>query len=333
MIHSIISWDCSYRNFFHLIDAFHGQEFDKNEYELIFVEQRSKAHANAWNAQFGLPALEDRDRELGAKFNLRTLYLDDDESVPYHLGRCVNKGLEHARGKYISVMDGDQLLEPDFLHKLTDFFQSGVTGVVNLHRRSAVYPVEVDSYTDWTRGASDFKACLGACPDKNQKLSAKVGNFGPMVGASAEHWHEIGGYDESPLWASVLSRAGYDVNVRLEIASKTESKALPNTFAVHPWHPIGGGGLRNEKKAKAFFQLQQYVIDWSIANNESTVIARKGIELRLIDENRDIVGEINRIQNGEMEDLEAYWLHWEKVKVKLAQAKDRFSNLGHGLWQ
>ena len=59
MLHSIISWDCSYRNFFHIIDGLLNQKFSKDNFELIYIEQRSKNHANNFNHQFGLKSLED----------------------------------------------------------------------------------------------------------------------------------------------------------------------------------------------------------------------------------------------------------------------------------
>jgi hypothetical protein len=332
MMHTIISWDCSYRNFFHLIDGLLAQSFDREKFELIFVEQRTKEYANAWNRKFGLPTLEDRLQRIDSDFNLQVLYLDDPDDTPYHLGRCVNRGLEIARGKYVSVMDGDQLLEQSFLHKLTAFFEDGIGKVVNIHRRSSAYPVGVSGFKDWAIGTFDFDACLAACPEKNETLTTNVGNFGPMVGASADLWRTIEGYDECALWASVLSRAGYDVNVRLELASGTKSRALTNTFAVHPWHPIGGGMLRGEGKARRFFGLQQQVIDWSISNGKSSVSDRLRMEEELISENSTLIDEICRIQNGEMEDLNRYSMSHEISKVRFAQLKTSVKNFWKKLW-
>lgn len=332
-MHSIISWDCSYRNFFHLIDGLRTQEYDKNQYELIFVEQRSEAFAYAWNENYGLPTLKDYEKRYGDQFNMRALYLNHDTHVPYHLGKCVNRGIQEASGKYISVMDGDQLLEPDFLLKLTEYFESGIGKIANIHRRSAIYPVGTQSYVDWTRSIFNFHSCLDACPDKYSRLTENVGNFGPMVGAKAELWHEIGGYDESPLWASVLSRAGFDVNTRLEIASKSKSKALLDTFAVHPWHPIGGGGLRSAEKSKEFFNLQQQAIDWSIANDICSVSGRQKVVQELVDSHSDLVNEVVAIQSGEMEDLNGYALDWMRLKTKLSQVKGLSANMIGRLWQ
>ena len=75
MKHSIISWDCSYRNFFHLIDSLNQQNYDKNEFEIIYVEQRDQNTADFYNHKLGLKALSDKANEYKNKLNLKVIYL------------------------------------------------------------------------------------------------------------------------------------------------------------------------------------------------------------------------------------------------------------------
>ena len=115
MIHSIICWDCSFRNFFNTIDGLFSQDYDSNEFEIIFIEQRSRAIADNFNYSLGLKSLWDRYTEVQDDLKIRVHYLNDPEENPYHLGRSVNYGLSLAEGRIVSIMDGDLLLPKDFL--------------------------------------------------------------------------------------------------------------------------------------------------------------------------------------------------------------------------
>ncbi len=237
MKHTIISWDCSYRNFFHLIDALLDQDYDKNSYEFIYVEQREKDFADQYNHKTGLKSLSDRLNEVGDKMQLRVEYLGDPPDVPYHLGRTVNHGLALARGEIVSVMDGDMLLSGDFLNKL-DEYHANEAGVVNLERLMATEPVGVPR-NRWTEAVIDYDRCLDICEGANAPLPRTVVNKGPMISAHRGDWEAVNGYDEHVIWSTGLTKLGMDVTARLEMHCRVESTALPDRFAVHPYHPEG----------------------------------------------------------------------------------------------
>ena len=219
MRHSIVSWDCTYRNFFHLIDGLLAQKFPRDEYELIFVEQRNKRESDEFNHGIGLRSLWDRYEEVKNKLNIQVVFLEEAREIPYHLGKCNNEGIRRSTGEIITVMDGDQLLPPNFLESLTNYHEKITNAVVNIHRRSALYPVGVNTFSDWTKAVIDFNRCLKACPDRFSPLTPTVNNMGPMISARRQYWEAIQGYDTGDVWASVLSKSGLDVNVRLEIAT------------------------------------------------------------------------------------------------------------------
>jgi len=264
MIHSVISWDCTFRNFFHLIAGLLNQEYDRTQFELIFIEQRTKEIADTYNHNLGLKSLSDCYEEVKDKINIQVVYLGDDFSVPYHLGRCNNKGIELAKGQIISVMDGDLLLPTDFLRKLENYHNRGIA-VVNLFRHNASYPIGVRK-EDWTKGLIDFEGCLQACSTRKNPIPRKVNNMGPLISAKKEYWELIGGYDLHPIWSTGISRLGLDTNTRLELLLEIESTALPDCFAVHPYHPIGLN--RNTFLSQKLLYLQQKLIDWAISNKQ-----------------------------------------------------------------
>ncbi len=285
MIHSIISWDCSFRNFFHLIDALLAQEYDRNQFELIFVEQRTKEVADAYNHKLGLKSLWDRYEEVKNKMNIRIVYLGDDPSIPYHLGRCNNKAIELAKGEIISIMDGDMLLPSNFLTLLEKYHKDQIA-IINLVRHCASYPIGVKK-EDWTKGVIDFERCLKACPTRNDPIPRAVGNKGPLISARKEHWEIVGGYDLHPIWSTGVSRLGQDVTARLEILTGVESTALPDAFAVHPYHPLGF--LRSNRSSKKLLGLQMDLINWARSNKEPLWEKRTVYTERLFNNNRRFI--------------------------------------------
>ena len=285
MIHSIISWDCSYRNFFHLIDGLLNQDYDRDEFELIYVEQRTEEFANTYNHKLGLKSLRNRYEEVKDQINIQIIYLGDDETIPYHLGRCNNKGIELAKGEIISIMDGDLLLPPNFLTMLEEYHRKQ-TAIVNLFRHTASYPIGVEK-ENWTEGVIDFERCLEACPTRNDPIPQTVGNKGPLISARKEHWKAVDGYDLHPIWSTGLSRLGQDVNARLEILTGVESTALPNAFAVHPYHPAGF--KRTVTKSQRLLDLQQNLIDWSRSNEKPSWKERTTYTEQLYNANREFV--------------------------------------------
>lgn len=264
--HTVISWDCSYRNFFHLLDGIASQNYDLDAVEIIYVEQRTRQVADEYNHRLGLKSLSDRvsEREWRPGF-LKALYLNHPVDRPYHLGRSVNKALDVARGDTISVMDGDMLLPGDFLKKLDAYHESGA-GIVNLERKSANRPVNAEM-SNWIEGIIDYQLCLQECPDGSSEVPRYINNKGTMISAKADAWRAVGGYDEHDLWSTGVSRVGLDVNQRLEIFLRKESTGLPNCFAVHPYHPTGFS--RDTLDSVRMLYVQKKLINWSKKNNIS----------------------------------------------------------------
>lgn len=298
MKHTIISWDCSFRNFFHLIDAMLIQEYSKDKFELIYVEQRNKETANLYNHKIGLKSLEDRYNETMDLMNIKVIYLNDDTDTPYHLGKCINKGIEEAKGNIISVMDGDLLLPTYFLEELDNAHKT--RGVYNLYRKMATKPVGVD-VTNWTEGIIDFEKCLEVCSNKNKQIPIRVSNKGPMISARKEHWLSVGGYDNHIIWSTGLSRLGQDVTTRLEIMLGKESVALQNVFAVHPYHPTGF--RRATYKSTKLLSLQQKLIDWAKENKVYKWQKRKKYTKKIYLQNKLFIDKMifsqNRLSSGD----------------------------------
>ena len=262
MQHSIISWDCSFRNFFHLIDSLTNQNYDKNEFELIHVEQRSQKHADEYNHSIGLKSLFDRYLEVRNKINMQIIYLNNKDV--YHLGICNNQGIEAASGNIISVMDGDLLLSPNFLSELGKYHEKNNKAVVNLFRHMVPNPIGT-SLENWMDGIIDFDLCYKACLTYKDPIPNRVDNKGPLISAKREYWGIVDGYDIHPVWNTAISRLGVDVTTRLELYLHTKSVALPNCFCVHPYHKIEIN--RNDIVNQIKLDLQLKLINWANSTN------------------------------------------------------------------
>jgi hypothetical protein len=270
MRHTIVSWDCSFRNFFHLIDGLLVQDYPRDQFELIYVEQRDREFADSCNHRLGFRSLWDRHEEVKNNINFTVIYLNDPSDTPYHLGRCNNAALERAQGDIISVMDGDLLLPRDFLSKLTGYHDSRLA-VVNLVRRMCEYPVGVWSFQHWASAKIDFGQCLRACAKRTAPIPKRCGNKGPLISAPRDYWSAVGGYDPHIIWSTSASTAGADVNRRLEMVMQVDSVALPDAFAVHPWHPVGyARQTRHDEEhlVRTYLELQRGLTDWSVQHRE-----------------------------------------------------------------
>ncbi len=271
MKHSIILWDCCYRNFFHLTGSLAAQDYPNDQYEIIWVEQRSRAASDAFNHRLGLRSLGDTVALYTDQCDVRVVYLDQPPAQPYHIGVCVNAGAALSRGEILSRMDGDMLVRPDFLHCL-DHEMNVRPGVINLARRGAARPVGVPPER-WTEGVIDYDRCRAECPRGFDPVPPVVRNKGPCLSAPRAWCEAVGGYDEHPLWATGISRNGQDLTARLEIYSGVPSRALPDQIGVHPFHPTGLNRLGEAEIA--IFAAQQNLIDWSRARAEPTLTARR----------------------------------------------------------
>lgn len=289
MRHSIISWDCCYRNFFHTAVALSDQEFDFRDFEVIYVEQRTETASDHFNRHMGLSSLGDVARTLEDRMNIRVIYLGDGPDAPFHWGRAVNLGITASSGEILSIMDGDLLVDRDFLAKLDREHRRSTKAIVNLHRRMLAGPIGV-SPDRWMEQVVTFGQCLAACPDANQPLPRSVENYGPMISARREHWEAIHGYDEHPIWSTGLSRIGEDVTRRLEIQLDTRSYLLPGTVCVHPWHPVGF--RRDTFAARRMLSLQEELIEWAGQKQASDWRDRLLTAEALYDRNRRFVDSV-----------------------------------------
>ncbi|MFC1488316.1 glycosyltransferase [Thermodesulfobacteriota bacterium] len=272
------------------------QDFPKDKYELIFIEQRSRESSDQYNHSLGFKSLRETADNYSNRMNIRVIFLNMNNNSPYHVGVCNNRGILEARGKYVSVMDGDLLVKPDFLSTLEEAHRD-IGTIINLDRRYAIKPVDVD-FDNWTKGTIDFEECLKVCRNYDQPIRKTVENKGPLISAPKQWWEAIGGYDEHRIWSTGVTRLGLDVTVRMEIYANCQSLALPGQLCVHPYHPAGFD--RSDKIESIVLSAQKQLIDFATSNGEPLYTKRKKIADKLYRKykwafNANITGELGLI--------------------------------------
>lgn len=271
------------------------QDYDLSNVEIIYVEQKTREFADAYNHKVGLKSLGDRQDEWNTQAPaLKVIYLNEVEGELYHLGRSVNRGLKEARGEIISVMDGDLLLPSNFLKSLDNYFETGGR-VANVHRLMASGPVGV-GMEDWTEGTIDYDVCREMCPKRNEPIPDICINKGPMISALAQDWKKIGGYDTHLIWSTGLSRLGQDVDQRLCIATGTQSRPLPDAVSVHPYHPTGFS--RSSLDSLRLLATQEDLLFWAIQNNEISWEKRTPVTERLFKRNQGMIARMHQSKLG-----------------------------------
>jgi len=279
--HSIVAWDSSFRNAFHLLRSLAETDYDRDEVELIFVEQRAKAVADEVATTHGVASVEQVADDVGDRLRVEICYLDQRDDRPYHPGRLINAGLALASGTVVSTMDADVLVPADFFRALDDAHAKG-NRVATMDRVEASKPCGVP-VSDWTHQIIDYDRVLAICPRAKLPIPETVTNKAPLLSARREHWRAIGGYDAHRIFSTGYTLFGVDVSTRFGLLLGPVERGLP-IRCVHPWHPTNM--RRGEEIFRCLFEVQRRAIGWSRRMRSFDVRERAAISDALFEEHR-----------------------------------------------
>ena len=295
MRHSIVTWDSSFRSFFHLLPALAAQDFDLAMVEVVLIEQRSRKTALQVAAASGVRPAEAVCEAIADRLAVDLVYLDEPDAVPYHPGRLLNVGLARASGEILSTMDVDLLVPRNFLAVL-DWMHAEGDCIATLHRYDAAYPCGV-TVADWTRQLIDHELILNTTLNRATPIPPTVANKAPLLSTRRAHWQAIGGYDDHPLFATAYTLFGRDISARLEILLGKKELPMP-VAAVHPWHP-----REMQRQAATFqvlYQAQSALIGWSVEHKKPDHAARREVAERLMTQYRPQITEAIRTAEAQM---------------------------------
>ena len=271
------------------------------------MEQRSREASDAFNHRLGLRSLGDTVALHAGRCDVRAIYLGQPASQPYHIGVCVNAGMTRARGRNSSrAWTGICWCKPDFLRMPGPRDGGAARRHQPRDKRGAARNPWASRAERWTEGIIDYELCRARVSARVPRPApaGRCKNKGPCLSAPRAWCEAVGGYDEHLLWATGISRNGQDLTARLEIYSGVPSRALPDQFGVHPFHPIELN--RVGEVETAIFTAQQDLIDWSRAHAAPTLDVR-----------REMVEEVARRVSGPLaQHLAASYREMEEAPVE-----------------
>jgi hypothetical protein len=253
MKHSIITWDSCFRNFFHLLPSLADCAGSDDGLEVVVVEQRSAAASRALAAREQVQSLESLAASLRGKLDIKLIFLDEADNLPYHPGRLLNAGLLRAEGEILSTMDVDILVPPNFL-KILLHMHAQERVVLNLHRWVMPHPCGV-STKNWKNQFIDYGLMQASIPVDQRAIPGKIGNKAPLISARREDWAKIGYYDGEPGWSTACTLFGQDVCRRFALLLGPDKELAMPIACLHPWHPVEVNRLSEE--ANLLYSFQQ----------------------------------------------------------------------------
>ena len=218
---SVITWDGNFREYTHTIDFFANQEFDKNEYEFIWVD--------FYNSN-------DRVRQKIENYpNTRLITLGNSPDTLWHIGKCINEGVKNSSGELLVIPDGDIVVELDFL-----------TYVWNAHQKCQDMALYFHRYDEPSEPGSKKDRVLMPHLRKHSKLLNPV-NYAGSLSLRRINFDKINGYETHKTFAGpgVIGRDAYIRLCNLGMAIKW----APDKNVYHPWHPSSGSAGHDDRKA------------------------------------------------------------------------------------
>ena len=209
---SIITWDGSFRESFHTVDTFGGQDFSAERFEFIWVDFYNNQNPNL---------LE----KISKYANARILNLNNDKNLPWHLGKCLNAGIKEARGNILVIPDGDVIVSKDLLNKIEKEHEKYKDLVLYFRR----WDEPADFHDDFNRYDINYleKVCVMYVPT----------NYGGLISTRKQTLASVNNYEESKIFSGPGANG-------LELYIRLRNKGFPvkwhQTKIFHPYHANTG---------------------------------------------------------------------------------------------
>ena len=263
---SIITWDASFREHFHVIDYFCSQEYGREQFEFIWVDFYRNDN----------PLLLDKI----AKYpNARVLNLDNERSAKWHLGTCVNAGINVSRGEILVIPDGDIVAPPNLL-RCVEVAHSECANLVMYFRR---WDEPADKHDE--ERSYDIDYLKGVC------ILTNPTNYGGTISLRRDTLAKVGGYEEDPVFAGP-GAAGMELYIRLRNAGlpiKWHSEKI-----YHPGH-VGTGWSNTDRELLNRLAAQYRWINPYSGVEQSWVIRCRELDLHYMANDGNIDQYLSRL--------------------------------------
>ena len=227
---SVIMIDGSFRANTYGAKYFCQQDFDSNEYEVIWVEFYRKTNEDIVKNQ-----------------RIKLFTLNNGEEQVYHSSYCFNRGILEARGELLIIPDADQIVKPDFLSKAWQIHSK--------YDQLVVYGYRYDEISSGTLRSFEFSELEDKCVLKNPL------NYGGCLTVRKKWLLKVNGYEQHPIF-----RTGYHAN-GLDMYTRFKNLGLaiqwkPNLKLYHPWHPYTLQYAHEQEVQKKLIEWRGNTLQW-----------------------------------------------------------------------
>jgi glycosyl transferase family 2 len=205
---SVITWDAAFRESFHWFDSMQAQSYPFAEF--------------IWS-EFYTPNSEVLSA-AGSDGRTRLATLANEREEPWHLGKCINHGVQNSKGDWLVLTDGDIVVEHDFLELAIEEHRFNEREVAYFRR-----------YDEPEVHASDNKLDIGHY--NMVGVLNNPTNFGACALLHRSVFDGVGGYEEHPAFCGA-GISSLEFNVRLRnYGVGIRWSSIPT---YHPWHSNTG---------------------------------------------------------------------------------------------
>lgn len=228
---SVITWDASFREYFHTVDAFGKQIYPQHQFEFIWVDYYNNKN----------PVLQEKIERYP---NCKILNLGNPSNEKWHLGRALNEGIKEAKGDILVLPDGDIIPPADFLS--------------TIGKELKAIPELVLYFRRWDEPEQVHDE------DKSYKISYlkevcklfNPTNYAGTIALNRKTLEKVRGYEESKYFAGA-GASGLELYIRLRNAGlpiKWHEKKI-----FHPYHPSTGKSDKYQDRIKRISEKVHWV--------------------------------------------------------------------------
>jgi len=225
---SIITWDSNFREFTQTIDCFCGQEFPVTDFEFIWVDF---CNSNQYVK-----------KTINIYPNAYLLKLGKSLKTKWHLGKCINAGVDVSSGEILVIPDGDIMVEKDFLDYVWDTHQR--------YQDLVLYFRRFDEPMQYI--GNQGRTSILRLQKYTKLLNPK--NYSGCLTLRRFNFDKVHGYETHEVFSGPGCQ-GLDMYIRLcnlGLAIKwAEDKKI-----FHPWHPDTSSPMHSYREALKFARLK-----------------------------------------------------------------------------
>lgn len=203
---SVIMVDGGFRENVYGAHYFAAQDFPENQFEVIWTDFYDKIHP-----------------EVRAETKVRSIALGHSGETTYHSSLCFNRGIREATGEILVIPDGDLIVKPDYLQKVSAHFDR--------YDRLAVYGYRHNDAQEHLARDTSWDELDAKCTITGPT------NYGGCLCVRRSILEEINGYDEHQIFQGGFHANGFDIYTRLRISDVAVLWAK-DLKLYHRWHPF-----------------------------------------------------------------------------------------------